>query len=128
MITHEGRGYDPTTGHFVAPIDGVFHFQVNAIRKACSYNCKDLDLKLIHNGKISASAAYYGENSESFSVSTILELRLGDVVFVRLLKGEIRGDRSRVTTFMGHYLGDFTETIYFNSAPLRDVRKGVTNI
>ena len=129
ILNNGGDGYKTATGRFVAPFDGVFHFQVNAIRKPCSSKnvlptekkCEGLDLHVMHNDVISASAADYGDDFQSISISTILELSAGDTVWVKL-SGEIYGDSSRFTTFQGHLQGD--QKTYFNRAISGDVIHG----
>ena len=83
--------------------------------------CEGLDLHVMHNDVISASAADYGDDFQSISISTILELSAGDTVWVKL-SGEIYGDSSRFTTFQGHLQGD--QKTYFNRAISGDVIHG----
>ena len=104
VMTNDGNGYQTTTGCFIAPTDGVYFIQSNALR--CQ-NSGQLYIHIMHNSNIVSSTSNLDETFESVSASVVLNLRKGDVVWIKLRIGQVYGHSpSHYTNFMGYCITD----------------------
>jgi hypothetical protein len=103
-MANDGNGYSASTGCFVAPVDGVYFIQTNALR--CQ-NSGQLYIHIMHNSEIVSSTSNLDETFESVSASVVLNLAKGDVVWVKLRIGQVYGHSpSHYTNFMGYCVTD----------------------
>lgn len=79
VYTNLGNRYDRSTGHFTAPVHGLYQF---ATTVAALQN-KNIHVQIVKNGATIAST--YAENGgwDMGSVQAIVELDVGDRVWVR---------------------------------------------
>lgn len=104
VMTNDGNGYQTTTGCFIAPTNGVYFIQSNALR--CQ-NSGQLYIHIMHNSNIVSSTSNLDETFESVSASVVLNLRKGDVVWIKLRIGQVYGHSpSHYTNFMGYCITD----------------------
>ncbi|KAI2646595.1 Complement C1q-like protein 2 [Labeo rohita] len=83
VFVNEGRAYNPTTGIFTAPVNGVYFFTFSGHNRSS----KPMGLQLFKNGKhmISVYNHVQGDRYETASNSISLTLVEGDHVYMRLL-------------------------------------------
>ncbi|XP_029911364.1 complement C1q-like protein 4 [Myripristis murdjan] len=104
VVTNIGNAYNPNTGHFIAPVRGVYHFEFYA--GAHGHDSHGSCAILVKNGQhvlISWEQQPSGYGSSSNGASLLLEV--GDVVFLRLWENtRIYDDQNHYSTFSGHLL------------------------
>ena len=81
--TNAGNAYNSTTGKFTAPGDGMYVFHTST----AAYDNSYCTFEIVKNGEIKdiglADAGNHGDRALS-STMTILSLKKGDVVYVRV--------------------------------------------
>ncbi|KAK2860810.1 hypothetical protein Q7C36_004976 [Tachysurus vachellii] len=99
-----GKGYDPKTGIFTAPVTGVYYFIFVV------FNANDLStgVALMKNGKniVFATDNEPGSDTEDTTTNSVsLLLEEGDQVYLELVETrKIYTDSNRRNTFSGHLL------------------------
>ncbi|XP_060729311.1 adiponectin-like [Tachysurus vachellii] len=99
-----GKGYDPKTGIFTAPVKGVYYFIFVV------FNANDLStgVALMKNGKniVFATDNEPGSDTEDTTTNSVsLLLEEGDQVYLELMETrKIYTDSNRRNTFSGHLL------------------------
>lgn len=79
LLVNEGNAYNSNTGVFTCPIDGFYHFEVNAL----SENSLNFELELQHNSQYVVSVLSMGaQGYQGSSNSATLRVAKGDVVKV----------------------------------------------
>lgn len=84
VLTNFGNGYDRLSGHFKAPIKGLYVFSCNVM--ASGKNA--LSVVLVKNGQILSNVYSATANYESGAISILLALKKGDNVWIRRLAHE----------------------------------------
>lgn len=122
VMNNDGAGYNIDTGCFVAPNDGVYFFQTNALR--CQ-NSGQMYIHIMHNSNIVSSTSNLDENFESASASVVISLLRGDVVWIKLRVGQVYGHSpSHYTNFMGYCITDESDArMRRDEMPLTDEDK-----
>ncbi|XP_041734331.1 complement C1q-like protein 2 [Coregonus clupeaformis] len=105
VITNTGTAYNQTTGIFTAPVKGVYYFRFTAMDRRGSallgVNLYKGVENVMHNGIYNLHSG----NNEPISNAVVLELYVGDVVYMRLPAGYgLYDDSSHYTTFSGFLL------------------------
>jgi len=126
-LTNTGRHYDVETGKFVAPVDGLFHFEFHVMFRRGASASPVVDL--MKNGKSLASAwrtqrsrhrhrftrgaHQHGrtngqdDDGEFLHNSLLLQLQEGDEVWLQLYWNSIVGGRFlKPTTFSGFLVAE----------------------
>merc|ERR1712168_200921 len=104
VVNNEGNGFKIKTGCFIAPIHGIYHFQINALR--CQHSGA-LYIHMMHNSDMVSSTANLGDNFESVSASVVIEMKQGDVLWIKIRQGQVYGhSSSKYTNFMGYLITD----------------------
>ncbi|XP_062248384.1 complement C1q-like protein 2 isoform X2 [Platichthys flesus] len=104
VITNIGNAYNTDTGFFIAPVKGVYHFELYI----CAYGDPSYGsaVWLVRNGHNICIAyerqpSYFGKSANG---ATLL-LEVGDVVFLRLdANSEVYDNEHHQSTFSGHLL------------------------
>ncbi|XP_053189590.1 uncharacterized protein LOC128373326 [Scomber japonicus] len=104
VISNFGQVYSPTTGHFTAPVRGVYYFSVTAVdpRKNVwsSFYLYHNEKRLLWNDNYNDEHGF-----TRLSNSLVLQLEKGDVVYMVLPAGySIYDDINYHTTFKGFLL------------------------
>ena len=101
VLTNEGRAYRSSTGCFIAPASGIYVFHTHVLR--CK-NSGGLYMHIMKNNQIVSSGTNQDTRFETTSASSVLALRRGDVVWVRLRQGIAYGHAAHYTSFSGFSL------------------------
>uniref|UniRef100_A0A8C5ED77 Complement C1q-like protein 4 n=1 Tax=Gouania willdenowi TaxID=441366 RepID=A0A8C5ED77_GOUWI len=99
-----GNAYNPHTGLFTAPVRGVYHFEFYIHGHGDSLHV--MSAALVKNEQ-QICTAHVSQSSGGLSASNgvTLLLKVGDVVFVRLLdNSKLYDNANRHNTFSGHML------------------------
>lgn len=108
VVTNNGGAYRSATGCFIVPAAGVYVFHVHILRCRSS---GALYVHLMRNGDMICSATNQDTRFETTSMTAVLTLQRGDVVWVRLRQGIAYGHSpSHYSTFTGYSL-QLSETI-----------------
>ena len=76
-ITNIGNAYNPTTGLFTVPCDGVYVFFVVALTRN---NYDSVNISLWVNGSTVAKIAANDSNGQQVSMNTVVSVKAGDIV------------------------------------------------
>nr|XP_022302661.1 complement C1q-like protein 4 [Crassostrea virginica] len=79
VLTNVGNGYDKFSGHFTAPIEGLYVFSCTVMAEATG----DLSVVLVKNGQRMSNVYSSGGNYDSGAISILLSLKKGDKVWIR---------------------------------------------
>ncbi|XP_063404323.1 uncharacterized protein LOC134687797 [Mytilus trossulus] len=99
--TNIGNGYNPSTGIFTAPRQGVYH--ITAVVMSVSGDSLYLHLK--HNTEYTAGSYITGDGYKTGTFDAVMNLHKGDKLSVGS-RGSytVFSDSSRYTTFSGHLI------------------------
>ncbi|CAC5419036.1 unnamed protein product [Mytilus coruscus] len=96
-----GNGYDPSTGIFTAPRQGVYH--ISAV--VMSEDGKSLHLQVKHNSKHTAGSYVTGDGLKTGTFDVVFSLQKGDKISVANSGGyTVYSDGNKYTTFSGHLI------------------------
>ncbi|XP_071775604.1 collagen alpha-1(X) chain-like [Centroberyx gerrardi] len=102
VLTNIGQAYNPNTGIFTAPVSGVYYFRFTAFE---SRNSQWLGVNLHHNDRKVMHVSEIANGFASVSSALTLELREGDVVYMRVSANDgIYDDVNNRSTFSGFLL------------------------
>uniref|UniRef100_A0A672F7N9 C1q domain-containing protein n=1 Tax=Salarias fasciatus TaxID=181472 RepID=A0A672F7N9_SALFA len=104
VLTNIGNAYNPDTGFFIAPVRGVYHFEIKS--GAYGHPSHGSATVLVKNDQ-NVFAAWEHQTSGTMSSSNgvILLLEVGDVVFVRLWHHtRVYDNEHNHSTFSGHLI------------------------
>lgn len=79
MLTNIGNGYDKWSGHFTAPLKGLFVFSCTVM----AVNGHYISVVLVKNGQEMMVTIASNSAWETGAVSTVLVLNKGDKVWIR---------------------------------------------
>ncbi|XP_073704176.1 complement C1q tumor necrosis factor-related protein 3-like [Garra rufa] len=103
VFVNEGRAYNPATGIFTAPVNGVYFFTFSGH----NHSSKAMGLRLFKNGQqmITVYNHIQGNRYETGSNSISLTLAEGDHVYMRLRANTwVFDNENDHTSFSGHLL------------------------
>ncbi|VDI52053.1 Hypothetical predicted protein [Mytilus galloprovincialis] len=99
--TNIGNGYNPSTGIFTAPRQGVY--QITAV--VLSVSGKQLYLHLKHNNEYTAGRLVYGDGYKTGTFDVVLNLQKGDTISVVCKSStSVYSDSDKYNTFSGHLI------------------------
>lgn len=79
MLTNIGNGYDKWSGHFTAPIKGLYVFSCTVM----AFNEHYIAVFMVKNGHVMAYAHSNPSAWESGTISVVLTMEKGDKVWIR---------------------------------------------
>ena len=97
-----GNGYNPSTGKFTAPIDGVYQISFSYLQ-LIGYQSY---VALIKDGRVYSDVHASHKSYDQLSKTILIQLKKGQTVWVRLNKGSsyaVHGS-SKYTTFGGYLI------------------------
>ncbi|XP_038127142.1 complement C1q subcomponent subunit B-like [Cyprinodon tularosa] len=97
VVTNIGKGYDPQTGIFTAPVKGLYYIQVSGVVG----NNGQLNAGLKKNRELMFAIYQKSGLHTSASNGMTLALEQGDQLYVQLWKGQTIADQGRLSTFTG---------------------------
>lgn len=99
--TNIGNGYDPSTGIFTAPCQGVYH--ITAVMMSVSGQRLQLTVK--HNNEYTAGSYLAGDGYKTGSFDVVLNLKKGDTVSIGSQSSyTVYSDSGKYTTFSGYFI------------------------
>ena len=97
-----GNGYNPGTGKFTAPVDGIYLISLSYVQQ----NRYSSHVQLIKDGAMYSDVHANHKNYDQLSKTVLIQLKKGQNIWVRLVKGSgyaVHG-RNRHTTFSGYLI------------------------
>ncbi|TSK58109.1 Complement C1q-like protein 3 [Bagarius yarrelli] len=103
VMTNLGGHYDASTGMFTCKLAGVYHFSYHIVKNGLSLRA---DLVLNDHKIVASAVAVDALHTDTASNSAVLELKVGDRVYVRLNKSNrtFKDIQNLFSTFSGHLL------------------------
>ncbi|XP_051501627.1 complement C1q-like protein 4 [Myxocyprinus asiaticus] len=102
VLTNLGSSYASSTGTFTCKKAGVYYFIYHILKTGQNLR---VDLVLNDQTVVASAAAVDILHSDTASSSAVLQLRVGDRVFVRLNNSELSKEtQNRFSTFTGYLL------------------------
>ncbi|XP_071136735.1 uncharacterized protein [Mytilus edulis] len=99
--TNIGNGYNPSTGIFTAPRQGVYHITAVVL----SHSALTLYLHLKHNNEYTAGSYVTGGGHKTGTFDVVLNLQKGDTMSVGSRNSyTVYSDSDQYTTFSGHLI------------------------
>ncbi|VDI52051.1 Hypothetical predicted protein [Mytilus galloprovincialis] len=99
--TNIGNGYNPSTGIFTAPRQGVYH--ITAV--VMSQSGQLLYLHLKHNNDYTAEIHVTGDGYKTGTFDVVFSLQKGDTISVGCKNGiRVFSNNDKYTTFSGHFI------------------------
>ena len=97
-----GNGYNPSTGNFTAPVDGVYQISFSYLQK----NGYKSSVKLIKDGTVYAEVHASHKNYDQLSKTVLIQLKKAQTVWARLYKNPSYAvyGQGRYTTFGGYLI------------------------
>ena len=97
-----GNCYNPNTGKFTAPADGVYQISFSYLQQ----NGYTSYVHLIKDGTMYSDVHANHKNHDQLSKTVLIQLKKGQTVWVRLLKSSSYAvyGRDRYTTFGGYLI------------------------
>ncbi|XP_028400303.1 complement C1q-like protein 2 [Dendronephthya gigantea] len=97
-----GNGYNPSTGKFTAPVDGIYQISFSYLQK----NGYASTVQLIKDGQVYTEVHASHKNYDQLSKTVLIQLKKSQTVWVRLSKssGYAVYGRERYTTFAGYLI------------------------
>ena len=97
-----GNGYNPSTGKFTAPVDGVYQFSLSYLQR----NGYKSYVALIKDGTMYSDVHANHKNHDQLSKTVLIQLKKGQTVWARLPKSSSYAvyGHSRYTTFGGYFI------------------------
>ena len=96
------NGYDPSTGHFTATVDGIYLISMSYLQK----NGYTSHVRLIKDGAVYTDLHSNNKSYDQLSKTVLIQLKKDENIWVRLEKSSayaIYGS-SRYTTFSGYLI------------------------
>ena len=97
-----GNGYNPGTGKFTAPVDGIYLISLSYLQQ----NRYSSHVQLIKDGAVYTQLHANHKNYDQLSKTVLIQLKKGQKIWVRLVRGSnyaVYG-RERYTTFSGYLI------------------------
>ena len=97
-----GNGYNPSTGKFTAPVDGVYQISFSYLQQQ-GYTSH---VQLIKDGNVYTQLHANHKSYDQLSKTVLIQLKKGQTVWIRLVKssGYAVHGRSKYTTFAGYLI------------------------
>ncbi|KAK3516565.1 hypothetical protein QTP70_021979 [Hemibagrus guttatus] len=101
--TNLGGCYDASTGTFTCKSAGVYYFSYHIVKNGVSLRA---DMMLNDHQIVASAVAVDALHTDTASNSAVLELKVGDRVYVRLNKSDstFKDTQNLFSTFSGHLL------------------------
>ncbi|XP_072911809.1 complement C1q tumor necrosis factor-related protein 3-like [Hemitrygon akajei] len=99
---NNGQAYNASSGNFIAPMNGIFYFSYSLLGQT---NSLDTLVQLMKNGVAQSyiHSLLHSDQAQTASMSIILPLVRGDIVWVKLLQGSTWSERNSLN-FQGFLL------------------------
>ena len=97
-----GNGYNPSTGKFTAPVDGIYQISFSYLQQ----HGYATHVQLIKDGTVYTDLHANHKNYDQLSKTVLIQLKKSQTVWVRLVKSSsyaVHGG-SRYTTFAGYLI------------------------
>ena len=97
-----GKGYNPSTGKFTAPVDGVYQISFSYLQKS-GYKSQ---VRLIKDGTVYTIVEAMHKSYDQLGKTVLIQLKKGQIVWVRLVKNSsyaVYGS-GKYTTFSGYLI------------------------
>ncbi|KAJ8306996.1 hypothetical protein KUTeg_015080 [Tegillarca granosa] len=79
VVTNHGNGYESQTGHFTAPVAGIYHFTTTVM----AYGDENVHIQIVKNGNEIARGYTSSIDFETSVAVVIVQMAAGDRVWVR---------------------------------------------
>ena len=97
-----GSGYNPSTGKFTAPVDGIYQISFSYLQR----NGYSSHVQLIRDGNVYTELHANHKSYDQLSKTVLIQLKKSQTVWVRLVKSSsyaVHGV-NRYTTFAGYLI------------------------
>ena len=96
------NGYNPGTGKFTAPVDGIYLISVSYLQQ----NGYTSHVQLIKDGAVYTELHAYHKNYDQLSKTVLIQLKKGQNIWVRLVKSSTYAvyGGGKYTTFSGYLI------------------------
>lgn len=99
VLINIGNGYDKWSGHFTAPVNGLYMFSCTIM----AVNTDSIAVLMVKNGQVMAYAHSNPSPSETGAISLVLALKRGDRLWIRRHYGG-RSIRANYNLFSGYLI------------------------
>ena len=98
------NGYNPSTGKFTAPVDGIYQISFSYLQKSGYTSIA----QLVKDGIVYTIVEAMHKSYDQLSKTVLIQLKKGETMWVRLMKGSSYAvyGQARYTTLAGHLISN----------------------